>query len=136
MAGLVIGAAATAFAQAPLGRGILSAEVVGGTGGLALDEDHAKFVSPLVAPQRNTGPTGRLCLNVYPATERQTINTMIYNHILLLDNHCTKEIRIRACYYKTDTCRDIAVHGNNRQRYVFGVFTAANFRFSFREYVN
>jgi hypothetical protein len=118
------------------GKGILSAEVVGGTGALAIDEGKAKFASPLVAPQRNVDATGQLCLNVHPGSEPQTINTMIYNHILLLDNHCTKDIRIRACYYKTDSCQEITVHGNNRQRYVFGVFTEQNFRFSFREYVN
>jgi hypothetical protein len=118
-----------------LGKGILSAEVIGGTGGLAIDEDQAKFSSPLVAPQRNTDPMGRPCLNVHASSEKQTINTMIYNHMLLLDNHCTKEIRIRACYYKTDSCQEIALPSNNRQRYVFGVFTTPDFRFSFREYV-
>ena len=118
------------------GKGMLSAEVVGGTGALAIDEGTAKFSSPLVAPQRNVDATGRLCLDVHPGSERQTINTLIYNHILLLENHCNKEIRIRACYYKTDTCQEITVHGDSRQRYVFGVFTEQNFRFSFREYVN
>jgi len=125
-----------ATAQAFLGKGILSAEVVGSTGGLAIDDGEAKFPSPLVAPQRNTDPTGRPCLAVHASSEKQSINTMIYNHILLLDNQCTKEIRIRACYYKTDSCQEIAVRGNNRQRYVFGVFTTPDFRFSYREYVN
>jgi hypothetical protein len=139
IAGFVIVAAVVptpATAQAFLSKGILSAEVVGGTGGLAIDEGQAKFSSPLVAPQGNTDPTGRPCLNVHASAEKQTINTMIYNHILLLDNHCTKEVRIRACYYKTDSCQEITVHGNNRQRYVFGVFTTPDFRFSYREYIN
>ena len=125
-----------ATAQAFLGKGMLSAEVVGGTGALAIDEGTAKFSSPLVAPQRNVDATGRPCLDVRPGSEPQTINKMIYNHILVLENHCTKEIRIRACYFKTDSCQEITVRGNNRQRYVFGVFTTPDFRFSYREYVN
>jgi hypothetical protein len=123
-----------ATAQAFLGKGILSAEVIGGT--VAIDEDETKFSSPLVAQRPNTDATGRPCLNVHASSEKQTINTMIYNHILLLDNHCTKEVRIRACYYKTDSCQEITMHGNNRQRYVFGVFTTPDFRFSYREYIN
>jgi hypothetical protein len=117
-------------------RSGISAEVIGGTGGLAIDEGGTKFSSPLVAQRPNTDATGRPCLNVHASAEKQTINTMIYNHILLLDNVCTKEIRLRACYYKSDSCQEITVRGNNRQRYVFGVFTTPDFRFSYREYVN
>jgi hypothetical protein len=125
-----------AAAQGFLGKGMLSSEVFGGTGGAAIDEGETKFSSPLVAQRPNTDATGKPCLNVHASAEKQTINAMIYNHLLLLDNHCTKEIRIRACYYKTDSCQEIAVHANNRQRYVFGVFTTPDFRFSYREYVN
>ena len=126
-----------AVAQALFGAGVLSSrEVVGGTGGLAMGEDRTQISSPLIGLQRNTDPTGSPCLNVYARSEQQTINKMIYNHILLLDNHCSKEIRIRACYYKTDSCQEISVSGYKRQNHVFGVFTAPNFRFAFREYVN
>jgi hypothetical protein len=125
-----------ATAQGFLGKGMLSAEVIGGTAGLAIDEGETKFSSPLVAQRPNTDVTGKPCLNVHASAEKQTINNLIFNHVLLLDNHCTKEIRIRACYYKTDSCQEITVHGNDRQRYVFGVFTTPGFRFSYREYVN
>jgi hypothetical protein len=134
-AALVIGVPAPSVAQAVLGNGILSSEVVGGTGGLVIDQAPARFSSPLVAAQRNMNATGQLCLNVYPSTERQIINATIYNHILILDNHCAREIKIRACYYKTDSCQEITATGNKRQRYVFGVFTTPDFRFSYREYV-
>jgi hypothetical protein len=138
VAGLAISATMVptpVIAQALLGTGALSAEVIGGTGGLVIDEEHARFSSPLVAPQRNIDATGQRCLSVRPASEQQTINTMIYNHILVLDNHCAQDIKIRACYYKTSSCQEIAASGHKRQRYVFGVFTAKDFRFSYREYV-
>jgi hypothetical protein len=126
----------SAIGQAIFGPGILSAEVVGGTGGLAVDEDHNKISNPLIAARRNVDATGSACLHVYASTESQTINKMIYNHILVLDNHCLKEIKIRACYYRTDGCQKISAPANKRQRYVFGVFTEKDFRFGYREYVN
>lgn len=125
------------FAQAIFGAGVLSSrEVVGGTGGLAMGEERTQISSPLVGHQRNIDVTGRLCLNVYAHSEQQKINKMIFDHILLLDNHCSKKIQIRACYYKTDTCQEISVAGHKRQPYVFGVFTTPDFRYAFREYVN
>jgi hypothetical protein len=126
-----------ATAQAVFGAGVLSSrEVIGGTSGLAFGDERTQMSSPLVGQQRNTDPTGKLCLSVHASSEKQTINKMIYNHILLLDNHCSKQIKIRACYYKTDSCQEIAVSGNMRRRYVFGVLTTPDFRFAFREYVN
>lgn len=131
-----ITAPTSAIGQTSFGPGIFSAEVVGGTGGLAVDENHNKSPSPLVAAHRNVDTNGSVCLHVFAGTEPQTINKMIYNHILVLDNHCLKEIKIRACYYKTDSCQKISAPANKRQRYVFGVFTEKDFRFSYREFVN
>jgi hypothetical protein len=126
-----------ADAQALYGAGVLSSrEVVGGTGRLASGEDQTQVSSPLVGPARNTDPAGKPCLNVYASTEPQKINTMIFNHILLLDNHCSKAVKIRACYYKTDSCQEISASGYKRQTHVFGVSTAPDFRFAFREYLN
>jgi hypothetical protein len=126
-----------AVAQAIFGAGVLSSrEVVGGTGPLAMGEGRTQMSSPLVGSQRNTDPTGKPCLNVHAYSEQQKLNKTIYDHILLLDNHCSKTIRIRACYYKTDSCQEISVAGYKRQSHVFGVFTTPDFRFAFREYVN
>jgi hypothetical protein len=136
--GIIVGTAAVKPlpAQGVFGPGILSSrEVVGGTGGLAMGEDRTQMSSSLAGPQRNTDPTGNACLSVYAHSEQQTINKMIYNHVLLLNNHCSREIRIRACYYKTDSCQEISVNAYTRKSYVFGVFTTSGFRFAYREYV-
>jgi hypothetical protein len=126
-----------AIAQALFGAGVLSSrEVTGGSGGLAVGVDRTQISSALVGSQRNVDPAGNPCLNVYARSEQQTINKLIYNHILLLDNHCSKTIRIRACYYKTDSCQEISASGYKRQTQVFGVFTTPDFRFAFREYLN
>lgn len=126
-----------AVAQAIFGAGVLSSrEVVGGTGGLAMGEDRTQMPSALVSSQRNTDPAGQPCLTVNAGSEQQIINKMIYNHILLLNNHCSKEIKIRACYYKTDSCQELSVPAYKRVSHVFGVFTTRDFRYAFREYLN
>ncbi len=100
-----------------------------------MSEQRTQLSSALAAKLRNVDPTGNPCLNVYPHSEHQTINKMIFNHVLLLDNHCSKEVRIKACYYKTDSCQEITVPPYTRKNYVFGVFTTGDFRYAFREYI-
>lgn len=112
-----------------------SREVVVGTGGLALGQDRTQISSPLAGNQRNVDPTGKPCLSVSAHAEPQKINNRIYDHILYMENNCSKEIKIRACYYKTDTCQDISVSGYKKQMHVFGVFTTPDFRCAYREYV-
>jgi hypothetical protein len=125
-----------ALGQTGLGGAVPSSrEVIIGTGGLAVGRERTQLSSPLAGGQRNVDPSGKPCLNVYARAEQQKINKLIYNHILLLDNNCSKEIKIRACYYKTDTCEDIAVGGYKKQTHVFGVFTTSDFRCAYREYI-
>ncbi|MDH2356823.1 hypothetical protein QCM80_40350 [Bradyrhizobium sp. SSUT112] len=125
-----------ALGQTGLGGAAPSArEVVIGTGGLAIDQDRTQISSPLAGSRRNVDPAGKPCLSVSAHAEPQKINKRIYDHILHLENNCSKEIKIRACYYKTDTCQDISVGGYKKQMYVFGVFTTPDFRCAYREYV-
>jgi hypothetical protein len=123
-----------AIAQS-LGPATLSIEVVGGTPHMPITEDPNKISSNLYGP-RNTDSTGKPCLNVFAGSEKQIINPAIFNHLLLLDNHCSKAIKIKACYYRTDSCQETTAPPYKRQRYVFGIFTTPDFRFSFREYSN
>ncbi|SRR6266702_1359047 len=118
-----------------LGGSLLSGETVGGTFGLHVDQPSNQTPSVLQG-SRNLDVVGKPCLNVTARSEQQLINKAIYNHILMLDNHCSKQIKIKACYYKTDSCHDIAAPPYKRDRHIFGVFTTKDFRFAFREYSN
>ncbi|MCP3472152.1 hypothetical protein NLM33_17705 [Bradyrhizobium sp. CCGUVB1N3] len=118
-----------------LSGSLLSGEIIGGTLGERVDAP-ANPPSGILQGSRNLDAVGKPCLNVLAGSEPQLINKAIYNHLLLLDNHCSKSIKIKACYYRTDSCQEITAPPYKRQRYVFGVFTTQNFRFSFREYSN
>lgn len=134
--GVVCLGSAPAFGQASLASQPLSEEVIGGNGKFATDAPATPQKSFAIVRQRNLDPTSRPCLLVSPNVERQTLNKNIFNHILILDNHCGKQIRIRACYYKTTSCSEMSVGGYKRQQHILGIFPYADFQYSYREYVN
>lgn len=127
---------APALGQASLASQPLSEEVIGGNGKFATDAASTPQKSFTIVRQRNLDPTSRPCLLVSPYIEKQTLNKNIFNHILILDNHCGKAIRIRACYYKTTSCSEMSVGGYKRQQHVLGIFPYTDFQYSYREYVN
>lgn len=122
--------------QASLANQPLSVETVGGGGKFAASSPLTRPNGFTVTRPRITDPTGKPCLAVTSASESQALNKNVFNHILILDNHCGKEIRIRACYYKTDSCTTMSVGGYRRQQHTLGIFSYPDFQYSFREYVN
>lgn len=118
-----------------LSGSLLSGEIIGGTAGLHI-EGPSNPASGLLQGSRNLDVMGKPCLSVAAKSESQIINSSIYNHVLVLDNHCAKQIKIKACYYKTDSCQEMTAPPYKRERHIFGVFTAKNFRYAFREYSN
>lgn len=134
LSGAMLALSSPANAQS-LGGSLLSGEIVGGTGGLRVDEP-SNPMSGVLHGSRNLDAVGKPCLNVGARSEQQLINHAIFNHILTLDNHCSKAIKIKACYYKTDSCQEIVAPPYKRTRHIFGVFTAVDFRYAFREYSN
>lgn len=125
-----------ALGQASLASQPLSEEVVGGNGKFATGGPAMPQKSFTIVRQRNLDPTGKPCLGVSTVAQSQALNKNIFDHILILDNHCGKEIRIRACYYKTTSCSDMSVGGYKRQQHVLGIFSYSDFQYSYREYVN
>ena len=125
---------APASAQASLASQPQSEEVVGGNG--KFDGSSTPQKNFMIVRRRNLDLSGKPCLVVSTIARSQALNKNIFNHILILDNHCGKEIRIRACYYKTTSCSDMSVGGYKRQQHVLGIFPYFDFQYSYREYVN
>lgn len=127
---------APALGQASLASQPLSEEVVGGNGKFATDRASTPQKGFAIVRPRNLDPTGKPCLVVSTLAQSQALNKNIFNHILILDNHCGREIRIRACYYKTTSCSTMEVGGYKRQQHVLGIFSYSDFQYAYREYVN
>lgn len=134
--GMVYLGGGPAFGQASLANQPLSDETVGGSGKFATSFPLTQPKSFTVSRPRSVDPTGKPCLVVSPMSESQAVNKHVFNHILILDNRCAKEIRIRACYYKTDSCTTMSVGGYRRQQQILGIFSYSDFQYSYREYVN
>jgi hypothetical protein len=135
--GLLLGCVAlelstAAYSQTPFG---LSVEVRSSTRGLDNDSAGIPPFSPLAGAKRNLDVAGKPCIDVFARSDKQIINSSIYNQILTVSNHCSMQIKIRACYYKSERCMELTADPNMRREHVFGVDTSPEFRFSFREYV-
>lgn len=123
-------------AQNTLAGKPLSVEVSGGTHGAA--EKLAEQPKFNLALERavHLDLARQPCLLVSPIAQPQLVNSKIYDHILLLDNHCATEIKIRACYYGSSNCKEMSVGGYRREQKMLGVDPSTDFRFSYREYLD
>jgi hypothetical protein len=86
--------------------------------------------------QLHLNPIGKPCLEVFPVANAQAINSNIYDHDLLLNNQCSRTIRLSVCYYQTRSCSPFAIAGYTRQLKPLGISPEKNFRIEYREYVD
>lgn len=114
----------------------LSRETVGGTVGVGTDESSSATLTTDFAPSRHLNASNKACLTVSALYQKQTLNSNLFDQILILDNQCSQPIKIRACYYKSTSCTVMRVDAYRRQQHNLGVSVTADFRFSFREYLN
>jgi hypothetical protein len=115
--------------------GSLSTEVVGGTSGTGDKLTEVPKFSQGFAPRVHLDLSGNPCLLVSPLVNAQIVSRNIYDHILLLDNHCSKEIKLRACYLGSENCKMMSIGAYKRGQQTLGVFPSREFRYSYREYI-
>lgn len=126
-----------ANAQVSTGGHVLSVEVTGATSGLSFGQlAGVRSFNDNTAPAVHPNPAGKPCLAVSPLGRMQLINNDIYDHILLLNNQCGREIKIRACYYKTESCKIMSIGPYQREQQLLGIFPSKDFRYSYREFMD
>jgi hypothetical protein len=125
-----------ALAQFAIGEQRLSQEVTGGTMGKVAETNIVSNIGQSILPPRHVDSAGTICLTVSPYPRNQTINANIFDQMLILDNRCGAEIRIRACYLNTSSCKVMSVGGYKRVEQTLGIFSSPYFQFSYREYVH
>lgn len=80
------------------------------------------------------GPLGKPCLEFEAASRSHVINPKVYDHVISIYNRCVQIIRVRVCYYNSDRCIDMEVHGLQRKDAVLSVVPNMQyFRYSYRE---
>lgn len=79
-------------------------------------------------------PLGKPCLNIEAASRAHVINPDVYDNVVSVFNRCSKLIKVRLCYYKSDQCVDVELSGQQRKDTVLGVRPHMQyFRYSFQE---
>jgi hypothetical protein len=74
---------------------------------------------------------GKPCLDVEAAARAETINREMRDHVVSVKNNCPRLIRATVCYYQTDRCNDLIIHGYQRVDTILGAMRGVNsFRYS------
>jgi len=79
-------------------------------------------------------PLGKPCLKFESDLQGEHGQSDIYEHTVSINNGCSKPIKLRLCYYKSEHCTDVEVHGQKRKDIMLGVYPNMRiFRYSFQE---
>jgi hypothetical protein len=84
--------------------------------------------------RKHLNPIGKPCLVVGGEAKPQTINTNIFEHVIVANNSCSQVIKLQVCYYKSDHCAPMMVPAYSRSHVVLGIMpTMRDFRYEYRE---
>jgi hypothetical protein len=90
------------------------------------DDDHLE--------RKHRDYAGKPCLETSGVSHPLASNPRILDHAVSLENHCFNPIKVKVCYYHSDSCTDVDVPGNSHREQIIGVFPAMQqFRYEVRE---
>ncbi len=77
---------------------------------------------------------GKPCLNIEAASRSHVINPRVYDNIVSFQNQCNILIKVRVCYFGTESCVDVEVLAQKRTDAVLGIRPNSQyFRYSYKE---
>jgi hypothetical protein len=109
--------------------------VVGTSGGLQLSNQPRLPGDNLAnATKVHLDFAGKPCLVVSGSSRAQTINPKIFEHVLSFQNHCSQTIKLKVCYYRSQSCVSADVPGYGRKESVLGIYPSLrDFRYEYLE---
>lgn len=139
LAGILAALFAVTGAYAQVDRpGLSGGAVVGSSPGYGTEQRRpsSRFGSSQT-PMRHLGSDGKACVYVLGQARPQAINPNLYEHVLIVNNGCGLPVKLRVCYYGTESCNDVSIAAFTRRQEIFGIMpNAKDFRFEYREYFN
>jgi hypothetical protein len=79
-------------------------------------------------------PLGKPCLNIEAASRAHVINPDVYDNVVSIQNQCSMTIRLKVCYYGSESCVDVEVLGQQRKDVTIGIRPHMQyFRYSYKE---
>jgi hypothetical protein len=77
---------------------------------------------------------GKPCLSIEAASRSHVVNPTVFDNIVSIENQCNKLIKVRICYYGTESCVDAEIPAMQRKDTIIGVRPQSQyFRYSYRE---
>ena len=84
--------------------------------------------------RRQRDPLGKPCLDYIAVSRRHLANANVYDHVITINNHCLRPIKLRVCYFKTVTCIDSEVPSLKYKEIILGIYPSMPyFRYSYEE---
>jgi hypothetical protein len=79
-------------------------------------------------------PYGKPCVGVFGLSRPQVVNTKMFDQTVIADNHCSRLIKLKVCYYGSLTCLPVDVPPYGRKETLLGFFpTMKEFRYQYTE---
>ncbi|MBR1329075.1 hypothetical protein [Bradyrhizobium ottawaense] len=78
--------------------------------------------------------TGKNCLDVEAAARPQTVNREMLDHVVSLKNSCSRAIKVKLCYYNSDSCKQFDVQAYKRVDTILGTMRGVSlFRYTLNQ---
>jgi hypothetical protein len=79
-------------------------------------------------------PYGKPCVDVFGLSRPQVVNTKMFDQTIIAENHCSSLIKLKVCYYGSQTCLPVEVPPYGRKETLLGFFPTMNeFRYQYAE---
>jgi hypothetical protein len=84
--------------------------------------------------KRHMSPLGKPCLTFEGFAKPELANKNIYQHLIKATNGCGQNIKVKACYYKTENCVLMSVPPWESKTSILAIFPALKrFQFEVKE---
>ncbi len=128
-----------------------SRPIEGSTAGLHLPNQTQLGASQFSSPNSSFGvhrdPVGKPCVKVSAYSHQQTnyrkifdptlmprSSSNVFEHFISAQNHCSQPVKLKVCYYGSQSCVVVDVPGYGRQEALLGVYPAQpDFRYQYVE---
>jgi hypothetical protein len=79
-------------------------------------------------------PYGKPCVDVFGVSRPQIVNTNMFDQFVIAENHCSKVIKLKICYFGSFSCAPVDVPPYGRKETLLGFFpTTGEFRYQYTE---
>jgi hypothetical protein len=70
---------------------------------------------------------GKSCFTTEGFARPRSVNSRLFDHVVIVKNRCTKNVKLKICYHKTERCAEITVPPHETKEAWLGAITALRF---------